>query len=135
MTEFTLKQKKEAIKLMEIMGVKPIIIELFKEEDRVVMFENHMACLADDDQLVKIQRLEAEYGMKVFMIIRSHAFFGVLDDYLFVSKYDDEWEMERDEARDGYALSYCMNRTYPELSEMGTIGFEVDKDGTVSRHA
>ena len=59
--------------------------------------------------------------------------YGTLDSLLFVGKYDEEWELSREDLEDGYAMSYTINRDYPECSEMGSISFRVTREGVIIR--
>jgi len=51
--------------------------------------------------------------------------FGICDNLLFVSKYEDEWESEVEKTDDPnkfYVFSYVVNHTCEWCSEYGTIG-------------
>ena len=80
-----------------------------------------------------VHQFEQEHNSTVYLAVRMNTVFGTLDALLFVGKYDEEWEIEREDLRDGYALSYTINREYPECSEMGSICFRITKDGCVVR--
>ena len=56
-----------------------------------------------------------------------------LDALLFVGKYEEEWESQQNDLKDGYAMSFCINRDYPDCSEMGDIAFRITEDGAIVR--
>ena len=80
-----------------------------------------------------IRRFEQEHESTVFLVVRMNTIYGQLDSLLFVGKYDDAWEMSREDVEDGYAMSYTINRDYPECSEMGSIAFRVTPEGVIIR--
>ena len=43
---------------------------------------------------------------------------------LIVSKYEEEWRMDREELEVGRTMAYVFNLDVPEYSEYGTIGVE-----------
>ena len=81
----------------------------------------------------EIRRFEQEHDATVFLAVRMITMFGDLDALLFVGKYDEEWGLEHDDLKAGYAMSYCLNRDYPDCSEMGSIAFRITKDGAIVR--
>lgn len=42
---------------------------------------------------------------------------------LYVSKYKEEWQTDREDLKEGLAFSYVYNMDCPEFSEFGSIGF------------
>ena len=63
-----------------------------------------------------------------FVHLRIHTDFS-LDDGL----QHAECYVEQEDIKEGYAMSYCLNRDYPECSEMGSICFRITKDGGIVR--
>ena len=130
------EQKEEAIKYMELMHLDTEVIRLFKEDG--VIF----TCRAgdgvpeptDEKTLELIRLLEAENGFLVYLSVASECAFGVMDSFLIVSKYREDWQMEKVDIQDGYVMTYTVNHTYPECSEMGSIGFERTKTGGIIRN-
>ena len=64
----------------------------------------------------------------VYHVVHSETYMGDILSILFVSDEPDEWEMERLE--NGYIYAYCVNLSYPELSEYGDIFIEGYDNGT-----
>ena len=127
------KQKAEAALRMKLMGIREDVRRKFAEEDAVMFCSNERYRLADEQMAAEILQFELEHNATVFLVVRMFTALGDLDALLFVGKYEEEWEAEHDDLKDGYAMSYCINRDYPDCSEMGSIFFRVTEDGAIVR--
>ena len=133
------REKAEAIEWMNIMGVRADIIEEFKENDTVMVYYNRTLKYhpldTEDERLVR--EYEVSRDALVYMIVRAYCDFGCsidqLDSLLVVYKYEEEWEYERTLIRDGYVITYTINRTDPMLSDAGSIGYRTTIDGGIVR--
>lgn len=116
-------KKAEAIKRMKALGIFPQTIQQFKRENLVSYSEPTMGAnyWLDDEQKAIIKEFEQEYNALVYFAIRSYTEFGKLDSFLFVSDYEEEWEMDNEDIKDGYALAYVYNYDVPDFSEIGSI--------------
>ena len=131
------RQKAEAIKRLKLLGIAQYTIRKFEETGEV----STCSCVTGEPQptedFVKtmIHQLEQQYGFLVFLNVRSETYFGTIDNLFFVGKYDEEWKMSLDDLKDGYALVYAQNWSYPENSEMGSIAFyRTDNGGILRAH-
>ena len=127
------KQKAEALVRLKLMHIRENVHKMFEEEDRVMLCEAGSFRPLSESEKEEVHQFEQEHNSTVYLAVRMNTVFGTLDALLFVGKYDEEWEIEREDLRDGYALSYTINREYPECSEMGSICFRITKDGCVVR--
>lgn len=138
------KQRKEALKRLEILkknGMvysKPVI-DTFKKGD-VPIFENQHPLFRStfyylygnqgqepyDTIIREKEKFEKEFGCMVYMILISHSNIGTCYDMFYVSKNEEEWQMDIDELEQGYSYVNCYNASYDE-SEIGEIGFAYDK--------
>ena len=75
----------------------------------------------DEEQKAIVKAFEEEYNALVYFAIRSYTEFGKLDSFLYVSDHEEEWEMDREDIQDGYAVAYVYNYDVPEYSEIGSI--------------
>lgn len=135
-------QIKEALKRLEIMKKKGLlfhkpVIDTFKNGD-IPMFENQGAPFRSVyyylygnkgqqpyDEIIEIkERFEKEYGALVYMVLISHLGFGTCYDFLYVSKQQDEWEMDIDDLNYGTPISYCHSDI---CEEFGSISIGYDK--------
>ena len=78
-----------------------------------------------------IRKFEEENDAIVFHATHEHTNFGELLDLFFVSAEQEEWEMEFDDLRSGYAFCHVLNLSDPMLSEFGTIGYECALGGLI----
>ena len=127
------KQKVEAATRLKLMGVREDICRRFEEEG-IIMFCNDGRYSHCSGKLeVEIRKFEQKHDATVFLAVRMPTTLGTLDALLFVDKYEDEWLMAHAGIKNGYAMSYVINRTYPECSEMGGIAFRTTKSGGIIR--
>lgn len=78
-----------------------------------------------DEQLERVRKFEEENNALVYFIIHSYTNIGELENYLYVSDYPEEWEMDREDIKQGQQLCYVVNHDAPECSEFGSIGIEL----------
>ena len=116
-------KKKEAIKRMEVLDIFGETIRQFEDEGLISYSEPPMGTnfWLNDEQLKAVIEFEKEYNALVYFGVRVYTEFGVLDAFLYVSDYEDEWEMDNGELKDGYVYAYVYNHDVPEFSEIGLI--------------
>ena len=127
------KQKAEAAFWLELMGVRENVRRKFEESGTVMLCNNGQYYPVDDSMGAEIRRFEQEHDAIVYLAVRVFTALGDLDALLFVGKYEEEWPLEREDIKAGYAMSYTINRDYPECSEMGSIFFRTTEDGGIVR--
>lgn len=116
-------KKKEAIKRMEVLDIFSETIRQFEYEGLISYSEPPMGTnfWLDDEQLKAVRKFEEEYNSVVYFGIRAYTEFGTLDAFLYVSDYEEEWEMDNGELKDGYVYAYVYNHDVPEFSEIGLV--------------
>lgn len=119
-------KKEEAIYRMKLMDIIPDAIKQFKEDDTVMVSENPFGFLywLNDDQKKLVADFEAEYDSLVYLANLCNTEFGRLLSLFYVSDHKNEWKMDMDDIKDGYAMVYCINLDDPYSSEFGTIAFQ-----------
>lgn len=127
------KQVEEAVLRMDLMNIHEDVIIMFQKSGDITLSENGKYYPLDDQLKEDIRRFEQEHDATVFLVVRMATMYGTLDSLLFVGKHEEEWEMSREDLEDGYAMSYTINRDYPECSEMGSICFAVTECGVIIR--
>ena len=117
------KKKEEAIKRMKALGIINDAINQFKRDDVIMVSEPPFGALywLEDDEKEMVKKFEEENNALVFMVVRAFTNFGKMDSLLFVSDYEEEWEMDNEAIVDGYVMSYTKNYDAPDCSEMGSI--------------
>ena len=127
------KQNAEAVSRLRQMGIREDVIGAFEKTGTVMLCNNEQFRPADEEMAAEIRQFEREHDATVFLAVRMFTVIADLDALLFVGKYEEEWGSERNDLEHGYAMSYSINRDYPECSEMGSIFFRVTKDGAIVR--
>lgn len=121
-----MNKKAEAIKRMKAMGIFKDAIKQFEEDDIVMISEPPIGGLywLNDEQKRVVKSFENEYGGLVYLVVRSYTNIGTMDHLFYVSKHEDEWEMDNDDIAENYACVYVINHDMPECSEFGTIAWK-----------
>lgn len=126
------KQRTEALKRMEMLKLHENVIDDFKEISLLNQSEfGGILYWVEGEMEKKIREWEEKTGNLVYHVIHDYTEFGELLSLLYVSAYEDEWEMERNDLVDGYPLVYVMNLTDDWCSEYGSIGIRPQWGGVV----
>lgn len=128
-----IEKKNEAIKRMEVLDIYSETIRQFEKEGLVSYSEPPLGTnyWLTEEQRKIVRDFEEEYNALVYFAIRSYTSFGTLDSFLFVSQYKDEWALDNNDIREGYAYAYVYNYDVPEYSEIGLIGVQPRCGGLV----
>lgn len=127
-------KKAEAIKRMKALDLYKPYITLFEKDNQIFMSEmtGGVYEFNDNEELVaKVKEFEEENDALVYHVIRTLTQFGELYNFLYVSKYEEEWEMDNEDISEGYALVYVWNKTDEWCSEFGSIGVQGKFGGIV----
>lgn len=117
-------KKKEAIKRMEALRLFKPCIKAFEQRNEVQLTEPTGGLYEFSDDAVlnaKVKEFEEEHNALVYHVIHSYTQFGELYSFLYVSDYEKEWEMDMEDARDGYPVAYVWNKSDEWCSEIGGI--------------
>lgn len=127
-------KKAEAIKRMKALDLyKPYIIA-FEKRDKIYLSEMTGGVYefdSDAELVAKVKEFEEENNALVYHVIHTFTQFGELYSFLYVSDYEDEWEMDNADITDGYALAYVWNKDDEWCSEIGSIGVKGKFGGIV----
>ena len=126
------KQRTEALKRMELLKLHENVIDDFKEIALLNQSEpGGILYWVEGEMEKKIREWEEKTGNLVYHVIHDYTEFGELLSLLYVSQYEEEWEMERNDLVNGYPLAYVMNLTDDWCSEYGSIGIRPQWGGVV----
>ena len=123
MTPTKEEQLKECLTRMELSGLCNEVIadfqkgQLYKTERLGILY------YLNDTEMAVVKDFEKEHNAVVYHILHSNTEFGELLALLYVSKYKEEWQTDREDLKDNIALSYVYNVDCPDFSEFGSIGF------------
>jgi hypothetical protein len=125
MCKVTRENKKvEAIKRMQALGLFRPCIKAFEKHDELQLTEPNGGLyeFSDNEELnAKIKEFEEEYNALVYHVIHTYTQFGELYNFLYVSDYEEEWEYDNADVKEGYAIAYVWNKTDEWMSEIGGI--------------
>ena len=118
-------KKEEAIKRMKVLDLYAPYIKAFEKKDEIFMSEMTGGVYEFDSNkelVAKIKEFEEEHNALVYHVIHTFTVIGELYSFLYVSDYDEEWEMDNSDIKNGYALAYVWNKDDEWCSEFGSIG-------------
>lgn len=120
------EKKAEALKRMKSWGIFDQTIKQFEKEDLVSISEPPVGAFfwVEGEELEEMKRFEAENNALVYCIVRSYTSIGIMDAYLYVSDYKEEWEMDHEDQKEWQQLAYVINHQMPDCSEFGSIGLK-----------
>lgn len=138
-------QKAEAIKRLELLKLLPNVITDFKNNDTVYyserqnkIFDGILYWISNNEDYERlVKEFEENYDALVYHAQLTRLSYGLCLSMLFVSKYQEEWEMEREAITNPYdgvidTYAYVANLNEPDFSEIGRIGI-IRKNGGISR--
>lgn len=127
-----MKQKQEAMERMKQLRLYPNIIKEFAKEDIVNLSEHGgMLYWLNRDQQKIVREFEEKYDAVVYHVIHNNTEFGELYSLLYVSEYEEEWEDDRSDLKDGCPIAYVENIDDGICSEFGSIGIRMQFGGLV----
>lgn len=114
--------KAEAVKCMGILNLDKRCIKAF-EKGNVWMSSGSLGGLYEADDKLKnmIKDVETEHEITVYHVVENMVMGMHCYSMLCVCKYPEEYEMNEEDLKDGYAFSYVLNVDAPDCSEFGTI--------------
>lgn len=120
------EKKAEALKRMKSWGIFDQTIKQFEKEDLVSISEPPVGAFfwVEGEELEEMKRFEAENNALVYCIVRSYTSIGIMDAYLYVSDYKEEWEIDHEDQKEWQQLAYVINHQMPDCSEFGSIGLK-----------
>ncbi len=119
------QQKAKAIEILKELDIYKPYIEGFKKAGRVCFYEQFGGYWVDQkpEVLEKMHWVEEQFECTVYAITHEYTDFGECWDFLYVSKYTEDWQysISRMDARSFYVASYVWNRDADFCSELGDI--------------
>ena len=114
----------EAVRRMKTLGIIDDAISQFQKDGTVMVSEPPFGALytIDEEQKKLVEEFEKEHNAVVYMVVKCYSAIGKMDSFLYVSDYEEEWEMDNSDVSDGYPTTYTHNYDAPYCSEFGAIG-------------
>jgi hypothetical protein len=131
------EKKNEAIRRMKKMKYWGRAREAFRRQNKVFVSEPPFGAVYDPEPDVaeQIKEFEEQNNALVYMVVRAFTCFGVMDSFVYVSDYPEEWEMDDEDIENGIVMTYTINKDAPECSEFGSIGFRMGSGAGMIRGA
>lgn len=121
-------KKVEAINRMKELGLFAPCIKAFKDRDEVQLSEPTGGLYefsSDKEFTAKVQEFEKKNNALVYHVIHTPMRLDgeVMDMYnfLYVSDYQEEWEVDNADIKEGEVFAYVWNKTIDYFSEFGSI--------------
>ena len=130
-------KKAEAIKRMKEFGLfAPCIKALKRDEVQLSEPTGGLYEFSSDKELTtKVQEFEKENNALVYHVIHTPVMIDgeVMDMYnfLYVSDYQEEWEMDQNDIKEGYTMCYVWNKNNDWFSEFGSIAVKQKFGGLI----
>ena len=118
---------------MKKLGIIKDAIEQFSKDGTVMVSEPPLGALywLDEEQKEHVKKFEEENNALVYIVVRCYSDLGKMDSFLYVSDYEEEWEMDNEDIGSGIAMSYTHNYDATWCSEFGSIGIKERFGGLV----
>lgn len=127
--------KAEAIKRMHKLDLHASAIKAFEKEGKIWMSEPPIGGLyeIDSDLQAEISRIEQNYNVVVYHVVKSYMLFGKCSSCLVVSLDDEDWYYDSRLEQQGCVYTYTINHSEPSFSEFGSIMVDRMYGGLVRR--
>ncbi len=128
-------KKIEAMMRMKKLRIWNEAIKSFRKHDLVLVTEPPIGAVytMEPELEAEVRKFEEAHNALVYMVVRSFTTFGKMDSLLFVSDYEEEWSMDREDIDDGIVMTYTINWDMPDCSEMGSIAVKQTPAGGLLR--
>ncbi len=135
MTVSTEKKIAEAVARMKLWGIYSPIVKQFKNEGIVSESAPPFgACYwLSEEQMNRVREFESQNDALVYHVIHSFTNIGEMENYLYVSDFLEEWEIDREDIKAGLQFAYVCNIDAPDCSEFGSIGIKRTPAAGLSR--
>lgn len=114
--------KKESVNRLSKLNVMRCVVDDFNKGQLYYTESATGALYYINNEMKKfVQEIEERYKGMVYHIILSRTEFGELLSMLWTTKYEEEWETEKENLEEGYVFAYVKNVTDDWCSEFGDI--------------
>ena len=117
----------EALCRMKELGIFEQTIEQFDKLGRVSISTPPVGAFfcAEGEDLERVRDFERQFNALVFVVIRSFTDVGIMDSFLFVSDYPEEWQDDHRLLKRGEVVAYVYNHSMPYCQDIGSIGVQL----------
>lgn len=112
--------KAEAVERMKMLGLDKKCINAFEKHNKVWLSES-FGLYNDEKVQNMVKDVESEKECLIYHVISNKIYNMQCYTMLCVCKHKEEWEMDREDIKDGYVFSYVLNVDAPDCSEFGSV--------------
>lgn len=136
-------QKQEALNRLMLLqmnfNLMENVIKEYEQEDTTYyseyqnkVFNGILYWVSNSEELTNaIKEFEEKHNALVYHSILVPTIYGRLLNMLYISKYTEEWQRDREELNEGLPLVYCKNLEDDTMSEFGTIQIKGANGGLI----
>ena len=132
------KKQAEAIRRMKEMKIYNDVIQQFQKKGIVCISTPPLGAhfYANEELRKVIAEFEKEYDALVYTGIQTYTdIMGLTYELFYVSDHKEEWEYDDNDRAQNWQVVYVYNKSTPEFSEIGGIGYELTPAGGLRRTA
>ena len=125
--------KDKGLEMLRLLHVHVNVINDFKRKNRINRSEGNMGLLywISGEEQELIDNFEKEKDVFVYHIIKTYTRdMGTIYDLLYITNYKEDWDIEREDIKNGYVLAYTIS-PYPEI---GNILVDYKNGGIVRKY-
>ena len=139
--ELKLLQKQEAIKRLKMLEEQYLlhknVLKEFEEDETIYYSEDLggayagiLYWLSNQERYIKsVRKIEKKTKIYVYHCILNHTELGDMLTMLYVSPYEEEWNLEQEDLKSGFAIAYIKNLNDDFGSEFGGIQIKGQNGG------
>lgn len=129
------EMKNEVIKRMKILRLHQNVLDDFINENKLNKSDSPVGALywLDEKELEMVKDFENKHNVIVYHIIHTFSNLGETYELLFITKEKEEWEAEKVDLKNGFALAQVIVMDDSPNSEMGYIGIENINGGLIRK--
>ena len=125
------EQMVEAVSRMKILNLNSQVVEDFISNQILHKSDYAVLYYLNSEEYKMVREWEKQTDSVVYHVIKTHMSFGLCYSYLYVSKYQEEWEMDKHFLKELCPLVYVKNVDDECCSEYGSIGIRPIFGGVV----
>lgn len=118
------QMKAEAVERMKMLELLPTAIREFENEDKINFSVDGILFWLDEEKQQLVKDFEKQTGGLVYHVIWGKYKVGAdvvtMTSLLYVSEHEEEWELEREDIKEGCPIAYVVNDEWNE-KDLGSI--------------
>ena len=127
--------KEEALSRMKLLDIDGIAIDNFEQKEKITCFDwPYNKKPIPEEVLQKAKEIEEKYDITFYIATFNETMFFDMYSFLYVGSNKADWELDREELKQGNTYAWIYNVSHPDMSEIGSIQIS-SKNGALIRIA